>query len=44
MVVCDENVPERSQGNAGEYQLPSDSVATVDDVGRSPLGNDLRWG
>jgi hypothetical protein len=34
MMVCNENVPESGQGHAGEYELPGNSVATVDHVGR----------
>jgi hypothetical protein len=42
MVVCDEDVPERGQRDAGDYQLSSDPVAAIDNIGRSTPYDDLR--
>jgi hypothetical protein len=42
MVVRDEYVPERGQGDACEDELASNPIAAIDNVGSSIANDDLR--
>ena len=42
-MVRNENVPESREGNAGEYELAGNPIATIDHVRRIVDEYDLRW-